>query len=317
MAKEPLLKPEEVASVLSSEDGKKCEAAKIGEGPPLYSLRRPVAIAPEDEADARKRLERMAAALGEILHRELESEIRIEVEGFQQEQTGAAVRTLPEPAWVLSFLHGDGGGVALALDPTCALSLVELALGGAGNTSATGREPTTLESRVLTKLCGTVATTLGRTLETTFKAGTFQKKTVPESLATPGQTVGIGVVKIQVAETSHNGLLLATPGLLREAARRRSPAEGPVLGPLAERIRRAPVETRAVLKAGLVSLSDLVAFEVGSVLQLDASEKEPLVLQVNRRDLFHGQVVRREDGPVFEVSWRRGRRKTVRTEESK
>jgi hypothetical protein len=125
MAREPVLRPEEVASVLGDIGGAMPSADATALA---WSMRRPVVIAPDVEPAARKRLEELARALGEALGFELDAEVGIEVQGFQQEQAGVAFDTLPKPAWVLSFLCKESGGVSLALDPTCALALLELAL---------------------------------------------------------------------------------------------------------------------------------------------------------------------------------------------
>ncbi len=312
MAKEPLLSSEEVASVLSTDEqegtdtGNTPDDSAADAGSIAYSLRKPVAIAPESEATARERLEMFAKCLETVLQRDLEAEISIEIQGFQQEQAATAVGSLPQPAWVLSFPHVDGGGISLALDPTCALSFVELALGGAGNTAASGRAPTPLEKRVLTNLCGALSGPLSKISETSFDSGLFSTPEFPAAVAAPGQTVGIGLLKLKIAETDRSGLIMATAGLLRDPGKSRGDEELHI-GALHAQLERVQVEARPVLRAGSVSLSDLAKLEPGAVLGLEAPEDQRLELRVEGRGLFQGHVSRGEDGPAFEVKWRRGR----------
>lgn len=304
MADEPLLRPEEVASVLSREA---CEESAAKPGSAVYSLRRPVLIAPDEEPAAREHLERYARGLEQILQHELDAQVRFRIQGFQQEQAGAAVEMLPKPAWILTFLRQEGGGLALALDPTCALSLVELALGGAGNMAACGREPTPLESRVLGNLCASVTEPLGARCGTKLVRGTLEIGRLHGRLAMPGETVGVGLLKIQIAEKERSGLLLATPNLLKQAPGPRPRSSGLRLGPLAARLALVPVEVRPVLKAGFAALSDLMELRPGALLNLEPPESAPLDLRVAGRRLFSGQVIRTAGAPAFRVSRRRGR----------
>jgi len=317
MAKQPLLRPEEVASVLDAGDRNDVRepAGTAADGQVVYSLRRPVAIAPDAVAAARARLAEAATALQETLRAALDAEVTIEVRGFQQEQAHAAVDTLPAPGWILSFLC-DEGGFALAVDPACALALVEVALGGAGNSSANGREPTPLESRVMSKLCSALASQLPKRSRFEVRSAVFRTGSLPPALAAPGQTVCVGLVAINLAGHERSGLLLATPGVLR-AETDDVDKHVQTIGPLAKRLDRVRVDVRPVLPAGRVTLNDLVHLEPGTVLRLDAAAESPIELRVAGCTAFHGRISR-EDGHVrFRVDRRKGRDDTSPAKENK
>jgi flagellar motor switch protein FliM len=308
MGKAPLISPEEVASVLDGGAARGAAPAGVGRVDATtevaYSLRRPVAIAPEAEKAARARLSDIAAALEATLRAALEAEVTISVTGFQQEQAHAAVETLPGPGWILAFL-ADAGGVALAVDPACALSLVELALGGAGNSPAKGREPTPLESRVMHKLCAALVDPLAKRGGFEIRAAAFRTGSLPEALAAPGQIVCVGVLGIGIGGHQGNALLLATPNLLREV---REDEDGAgAVGPLAPRLDRVLMALRPVLPAGRVTLSDLMHLTPGAVLRLDAAADAAIELRVSGRTCFRGRIVREGEGASFRVEWRRGR----------
>jgi flagellar motor switch protein FliM len=269
----------------------------------VYSLRRPVAIAPDEESSARCRLSRIATALEAALRSALESPISIQITGFQQEQAHAAIDTLPAPGWILAFPCEDGG-FAVAVDPACALSLVELALGGAGNSPAKGREPTPLESRVMQKLCSALAEPLGRSLALTVTSASFRTGSLPDAIATAGRTVCVGVLGIDLAGHERSGLLLATPNLLRIEPEA-DVHEPLAVGPLAPRIDLVRVGVRPVLQAGRVTLSDIIHLEPGAVLRLDAPADAPIELRVAGRSCLRGTISREGSTAVFRVSWRR------------
>lgn len=317
MAKEPLLRPEEVASVLDSggaTEGRE-RAGTEPAGEVVYSLRRPVAIAPDAEEAARARLAAVATVLEGTLRAALEAEVTIELRGFRQEQAHAAVETLPAPGWILSFLC-DEGGLALAVDPACALSVVELALGGAGNTAAKGREPTPLESRVMTKLCSALAPPLAERTGIEVRDAVFRTGSLPPALAAPGQTMCVGLLGIDLAGHDRSGLLLATPRLLRPDTGDED-EHAAAIGPLAARLDRVRVEVRPVLPAGRVTLADLMQLEPGTVLRLDAAADSPIELRVAGRTALRGRISREGDQTLFQVDWRRGRDETALAKENK
>ncbi len=312
MSKGPLLRPEEVASVLSvGEDTALAAADKstsANAAVRTYSLRRPVAIAPDREAEARKRLERIAAGLQAELERELEATLRIEVSGFLQEQAGPALEAIASPTWVLSFLMADSGGIALALDPACALSLVELALGGVGNSADEVRGPTPLESRVLTSLCETVTPGLARSTGIVLTRSEFGTTALPVTLAMRGETIGVSPVRIFIGDQERGGLLVATPALLHEPNERDLLPHELRVGPLGIVARKIPITVRPVLRAGRVSFADLTALKSGQLLAFDSPETTPLELRLNGATVFAGRVERDGGVGTFRIGWRRGRK---------
>jgi flagellar motor switch protein FliM len=308
MVQEPILRPEEVASVLAGEAVGEATAvtATAPDPTPLYSLRRPVFLSPERLPEARKRLETLADALQQTLRHELQAEIEVEVQGFQQDEARTAIATLPGPVWTLAFLHQEGGGLALVLEPTCALAMVELALGGVGTSGQKGREPTTLERRVLDKLCGSVASELASRCKTAFARGAFTYAATPNELASPGQTLGVGLARVRVASTDRSAVLLATAGVLAEpsAPRVRSAAH---VGPLAPLLGGVRCRVRPVLPGGIVALGDLMKLEPQAVLRLDVAETAALELRVEGIPIFDGRMSREGGVSRFDVGRRRGR----------
>lgn len=302
MSRQPVLRPEEVASVL----GDSGEALPVGEATaPCWSMRKPVVIAPDGEAVARKRLEELARGLGEALGHELDAEVGVVVQGFQQEQAGVAFDTLPKPSWVLSFLCKEGGGVSLALDPTCALALLELALGGAGNTAASVRPPTSLESRVLSNLWSALTAAYSARCAVSFTAGRFDVGRLPERVAMSGETLGVGLLRLKIADKEHTALLLASPALLRidPTEARPNPARR---GALASRLARVRVDARPVLRGGVLPLADLLGLQPGHVLTLKPPADADLELRIDEHTPLLGRIERQGTSAQFRVRWRRG-----------
>jgi flagellar motor switch/type III secretory pathway protein FliN len=146
---------------------------------------------------------------------------------------------------------------------------------------------------------------LAQSADLTVRGAVFRTVAVPESLAAPGQTVGVGLLGIDLAGHQCTGLLLATPNLLR------TETDGQdehlhTIGPLAERLERVRVEVRPVLAAGRVTLADLAELAPGAVLRLDVAVDAPIELRVAGRSCFRGTIARDADGTRFRVDWRRG-----------
>lgn len=309
MADEPLLTNEEVASVLEREETPtEPEEQEDPGGTEVFSLRHPVAIARQELAEARSRCEQWVEVLTRTINDDLQCQAAISLQGFRQEQVKTAIASIPDPAWVISLVRSNGGGIALVLDGSCGLGFVEMALGGPGAAGEAGRAATPLEQRVLDQLATSLSKTLSRMATTGFDRGAFSSGLPVPELASGGQTVGVGLIGLAIGENEKNGLVLITPDLLRPAAKAK-PGSTPLnLGPLVSRVRGVPMRVRPILRTGLTPIEDLVALEPGAVLQFELEASSPLTLRVNDRDVFRGKIERTDNRAKFAVEWRRGRR---------
>lgn len=306
MSEGPLLRPEEVAGVLSGapEVPGPPAAPPAAAGPLPYSLREPVAVPPAAEPEARRRIEALSARIEHGLRGQIGPEVALTVDGFQQQRTATALGALPAPAWVLEFA-GAGGGLALALAADTGLALVERVFGGSGAQAASGREPTPLEQRVMRALAEQAARELTALLGGGAARAGFCCGGVSAAVAAPGETVGVGLLRVRLAAGERNALLLAPAGVLLP---RREPAARPpgAVGPLAALVARARVPVRPVLRAGRLSLDELARLAPGTVVRLDAAEATPFELRVAGRTAFVGAVARRDERSAFSVKLRRG-----------
>jgi len=313
----PLLEPEEIQKVLS-DDERTSVAPDAATGRVLpYSLRDPVVLPPEAEPEAKQRLADLAAALSSALTEELGEAIGLEVDGFQQHRAGAALEALPKPAWVLAFVGRQPGGIALALPAAVGLALVERALGAEGGALPdVSREPTPLESQLLGRLGSSVAASVARAARAELSGALLCCGSPPASLASPGETVGVGVGRIRLGGAERSVLFLASPALL--GARRESPEEGDTgaPGPLAGPLRRIRLHVRPVLRGGTVRISELAGLEAGAVLRLEPSEQALFELRIEGRTVFLGQIRPHEKGPAFVVARRFDRVPSLRRKRS-
>ncbi len=302
MSPDPILRPEEVASVLSGDEGEAAEAPKPT-GPLPYSLREPVVLPPDAEGEALARLRAVAGAFRRHAAPWLGEEMTLEAEGFQQQPAGKVLATLPPPAWVLA-VGGDSGGAALVLPPAGALALVEKILGGEGRMSDAGRGPTAIESTILTRLLPPLAKAAGETFGAAFAPAGIVAGTLPAAVAAPGETVAAGLLRVRSGSGDCTGFLVASAAL---AARRPDAAEGESRpGALARNLARASFPVRAVLRAGRVTLGELSDLAPGKVLRLDAPDDALFDLRVSNRPIFRGRLDARPDGVSFTVARRIG-----------
>lgn len=301
MSPDPILRPEEVASVLAGDSGVTAEAPKAS-GPLPYSLREPVVLSPDAEGEALARLRAVAVAFRRHAAPWLGEELTLEAEGFQQQPAGKVLATLPPPAWVLA-VGGESGGAALVLPPAGALALVEKVLGGEGRMSDAGRGPTAIESTILTRLLPSLARAAGETFGAAFAPAGIVAGTLPAAVASPGETVAAGLLRVRSGDGDCTGFLVASAAL---AAPRVESAEGTRPGSLARNLARAPFPVRAVLRAGRVTLGELSELAPGKILRLDAPEDALFDLRVSNRPIFRGRLDARPDGVSFTVARRVG-----------
>ncbi len=307
MSEGPVLRPEEVAGVLSGMEASATPAATTP-APLPYSLREPVALPPEAEPEARKKVEMATAGLAEILTRALEAEVKIEVEGFQQQRAASVIGVLAPPVWVVSFTGAaGGGGVAVLLHPGLGLALVELALGGIGKPEESGRAPTPAELRVLSRLAAEAMPRMSETFGGDLSHFDTGVGTVPAAIADPGETVGVGVLRAHVPEGDGAALMLVSASLLTRPAPTAEETVRGRPGPLAAKLGSIRLKLLPVLPAGRASVSELSELKPGVVLRLDASEETLLSLRVGGSSVFRGQIVRSMGGAAFRAAWRRGR----------
>jgi flagellar motor switch protein FliM len=299
MKDEPILRPEEIAGVLSggAEDGA-AAAATNDDGPKPYSLREPVSIPPAAEAQARDNLANLVNVVNESFRAQTGAPVELGLDALQQQPAAAALAALPSPVWVASLARAGGGGLSLALPSVVALGLVDVALGGTGAFPESGREPTPLESRVVSRLLSGCAGPIAELLDEPLKPVALTAGEVPSAVASSGETVGVGLLRFAIGEASQAALLLITASMLLPTE---TTSSGGHVGPLAARLERLDFPVRPVLRAGRVGFRDLTALEKGKMLRLDAAEDALLELRIFGQTIAWGRVERNDDGSVFRV----------------
>ncbi|GEM_PF-4378052 len=303
MSKEPLLNPEEVASVLSTGDGIDPGPTGADGGPSTYSLRDPVIIPPTELESARRKMETLTAGLQSSLAILLGSEIAVEFEGFQQQKISTALGVIPSPQWVISFRNEKAGGIALVLPSILAMVLMELTLGGVGAAREEGREPTGLERRIMTQFLHTWTPALNAETGLRMSPGQFETGGIPHSFGDPGETVGVTLIRFKVNETEQTGLILANGGFLNDGLQA-SKATRLHVGPLAPRLEKLPVRIQPLLPGGRILMRDLIAMRQGEVLKLDTSKDAELQIRIRGTRVFTGRIGRNDEGPFFGTTGR-------------
>ncbi len=307
MGHEPLLRPEEVSGVLSSDDP---PGAAVEAQPQPYSLREPLAIPPASQERAQAKLERIVEALGSLLRSTAGREVEVTLDAMQQMRAGAALDTVASPVWVLPLAAGSAGGLALLLPAALALPLVDLWLGGPGG-KAEPRPPTAVESRVLERWLASWAETLRRRVGIEAQATSVLVGEIPRSVAASDEPLAVGLLRLRWSEQGgdRSALLLVAPALLLDEA---GPLPRPdALGPLAEPLAGVPVAVRVVLRAGRVSVADLLELEPEKILRFDVAEDAPFEVRVEGEVCLRGRLERAPDKTVLSVVWRRGAAKNA------
>ena len=301
MADKPLISQDEMASVLGSDaEGQAADEHKNTATRGPFSLRRPTVLGPDEYDAANDRLEEIASTLRGALGQALRSDVGLETAGLQQQQVSVALGRVAGPVWVLNFACEQSGGIALGFDATSALAVVELALGGAGTYGAEGRAPTRLESRLMTTLGRNVTKTLSKTLGMSLQSN-FTCERISSRLGCPNEIIGATLLKLVLAGSERNGLLLTSIDLLRPTGDSVEDADTPKEPVLSESLGSVGVTSDIALATRPLCLRELSEFRKGQCVELGVRQEAEWTLRANSIDGFIGNLASRPDGMTFTV----------------
>ena len=208
----------------------------------------------------------------------------------------------PQTCMVPLSLLPFGGNALLEINPSLIYPILELLLGGKNTSAKANRELTEMERHLLDSLLRLIA----RDLEETWKgvADVEFKIDSPETgrqlIRTLGPTEAVVAIGMEFRIDDASGMInLAMPsitikGMVQKfdqhwTAGQTDPSDAEQRQVL-KMLRRATVEVEPQLVSSL-SVKDLLALEVGSVVVLDHTVNRPVKSNVNGKTKFDGEVV--------------------------
>ncbi len=301
-----LLSQEEVDALLASFEPGEEELSATGAREVVFDLRAPIVLAGDRLALVEAAAERIAEELGEILNILLAPEKAIEVAyaGLVQQPASTVLATMTalEPLGILLDEEESVVG-GIALHGELAVMLVDRLQGGEGKAPEGARLLSLVEQRLLETALARIAGWLSaRTSMGPISSGGLDHDPVFGRLAQRGGTLATAQLRVSTETGDLACRLLMTPVLVNRLV-----AEAPVVREdapppeLVEAVGRARVRLEPVLSAGTIRLGDLRHLRPGAVLQLEATEEDPLGLRINELLLARGEIARRGPQRWFEV----------------
>lgn len=235
------------------------------------------------------------------------------LESFDYMPTGEALEALENPALIAVVEPKEwDGALALLIDPNLLFSVLEIMLGG--RTSArrewSPRSFTAIEKRLGQKLFSVILDDLSRAFaqlcEVTFAA--THTETNPRSLVLAAPNTPAVLVTIRIAIEDRSGLIrFVMPNSSFESVRpllAQSFLGGQLGGDsgwrakMSDAIGEASVVLEAVLREQPVPLNEVLAWQPGSVIDLDISAEDEAVLICAGRPMLRAALGRRRNGAV-------------------
>jgi flagellar motor switch protein FliM len=236
---------------------------------------------------------------------------------------------VPEVNYVASIqLRPFDAMAAVELDLQLAFPMIDLLLGGPGESMDEVREVTEVEEEILKGvvqvICRELQATWQPIIEAEFQFDERQRQAQILRLMPPNEKILSLSYEIRMSAVS--GMLItafpavAANALIRKLALqgsyRRHRTDSTATSGLRERLEKCLFPVELILPGGTVSSRRLLELEKGSILALHARAREPAVLYVEGRGLFTAQPVRSGNRRAAQVVQKLGTGDTRRSEKN-
>src|SRR5512135_483056 len=225
------------------------------------------------------------------------------------------LKLLPDPTLFSSLgMRPLESNVALELNPSVVFPMIDMLLGGPGNTPLGERSLTEIELNIIEGVVKLAMRDLKEAwrpiMDIEFYLDGMGSKPQMFQIVAPGETVVAVGLEIKVGENS--GMMnLCVPSRMLKTNRHRFAQQWnirrqKVLGSDAEKIlgllQPASVALSGELRDSRLSVEDLLTISVGDVVQLTRRVGDPVLLCVGGVAKFQGRMIARRGKKAFEIS---------------
>ncbi len=225
------------------------------------------------------------------------------------------LKLLPDPTLFSSLgMRPLESNVALELNPSVVFPMIDMLLGGPGNTPLGERSLTEIELNIIEGVVKLAMRDLKEAwrpiMDIEFYLDGMGSKPQMFQIVAPGETVVAVGLEIKVGENS--GMMnLCVPSRMLKTNRHRFAQQWnirrqKVLGSDAEKIlgllQPASVALSGELRDSSLSVEDLLTISVGDVVQLTRRVGDPVLLCVAGVAKFQGRMIARRGKKAFEIS---------------
>jgi flagellar motor switch protein FliM len=225
------------------------------------------------------------------------------------------LKLLPDPTLFSSLgMRPLESNVALELNPSVVFPMIDMLLGGPGNTPLGERSLTEIELNIIEGVVKLAMRDLKEAwrpiMDIEFYLDGMGSKPQMFQIVAPGETVVAVGLEIKVGENS--GMMnLCVPSRMLKTNRHRFAQQWnirrqKVLGSDAEKIlgllQPASIALSSELRDTSLSVEDLLKISVGDVIQLTRRVGDPILLCVAGVAKFQGRMIARRGKKAFEIS---------------
>lgn len=266
-----------------------------------YDFRRPDKFSKDQLRTLQMLHEHLARLLGTSFTSYMRTVVEMKVVSVQQMTYEEFTRSLPSPTCLCLFrLDPLPGEAILELNTEVALAMVERLLGGQGQVSSDReRELTDIEQTVLARILARGLVSFRdawhNVAEVDAKLERLELNPQFTQIVAPNQMVVIVTLTMKVGNEQGFLNVCLPDSLLEPVVPKLSAhlwfatgqkATEETIGALRRRVEKMRVELVSVVGTAGVRFGDLLALEVGDVIQLDAAVSDPLPIYIGSRVKF-------------------------------
>jgi len=309
-----VLSQEEIDSVFRNLRDKSKDTDPAKNAQP-YDFRRPDRI-PKDQLRAIHLLhENFARSLASSLSAYLRAYAIVNLVSVEQLSFMEFSQCLPSPTVMISLgMKPYDGNAVLEINPTLVFPILEMVLGGAGNSQANlSREITEIEQSILDGITRIILHDLRDSWQavTNLAFSVEGHETEPQLLQILAPNEAVVAVSMEVRIGDNVGMInLGVPSIIIKILRqkfdqqwslRKTDSTEAEQGRLLELIRAARLHADGRLSGTTIRVEDLLDLEVGDVLAFDFPVERPLNLELNGQRRFVGQVIDNGRKRAFQI----------------
>ncbi len=241
--------------------------------------------------------------------------VDVSISSLEQVSYSSFIKSLSDPTLFASLgMRPLDGNIALEMNPSLVLPLIDMILGGPGRPFTENRNLTEIELNVIEGVLKLVMRDLGEAwhpvIELEFYLEGKGTKSQMFQIVSPAEAVI--VVHLEVKSGENSGMMnICIPSRILKMLRNkfdqqwnapRQKAIGSVAGVISELMKPVALPLGSEIRSSKLTMSDLLTVSVGDVIELNERIGDPVLLCVGGIAKFAGKIVQRRGKRAFEIS---------------
>jgi flagellar motor switch protein FliM len=241
--------------------------------------------------------------------------VDVNISSLEQVSYSSFIKSLSDPTLFASLgMRPLDGNIALEMNPSLVLPLIDMILGGPGRPFTENRNLTEIELNVIEGVLKLVMRDLGEAwhpvMELEFYLEGKGTKSQMFQIVSPAEAVI--VVHLEVKSGENAGMMnICIPSRILKMLRnkfdqqwnapRQKVAVGGVAGVISEFLKPVPLALEGEICSSKLTMNDLLTVSVGDVIELNERIGDPILLCVGGIPKFKGKIIQRRGKRAFEI----------------